>query len=344
MDPGPRREPSTHRTHVRTTTHAASVERRLLRDAARPADEGTWTCVIDVRKTPEDVRVTDHALILRLPPHLSARRLEKYCVVQEGGDGDGDEGGFRYLRVSVHGCDVEDEKSAPGVGHPGTESRHPRALCRVVEVDGGDVVVASTDGGYGDGGNASGQTPGAHFSSPKKRVALVIDGFTHLAHRARPGRCFEAFGGAEAPGFEQAMALSRCRVGCRGGVPSGRAASSHAPITATRRRTFGASTGLGGGSEARTTARALARGALRRQLRRRARVSVRALVGRVGASARPPPGGGRGGSPVQALAETPIANLFQPRLTPDLLDDVADGFIASMHFTHAREVASDGRI
>jgi hypothetical protein len=27
-----------------------------------------------------------------------------------------------------------------------------------------------------------------------KRLSLVIDGFTHLLHRASPGRCFEVFG------------------------------------------------------------------------------------------------------------------------------------------------------
>ena len=101
-----------------------------------------------------------------------------------------------------------------------------------------------------------------------------------------------------------------------------------------------------------------------------------ALVGRVGASASASASGAEG--LIQALAaETPHShsipfrddssfqtfddglfddddglfdnsgrsNLADPvgiarRLTPDLLDDVADGFVASLHFTHAREIAS----
>ena len=50
---------------------------------------------------------------------------------------------------------------------------------------------------------------------------------------------------------------------------------------------------------------------------------------------------------IQSLtAETPARMdpvWIARRLTPDLLDDVADGFIASLHFTHAREIVG-GRI
>ena len=178
----------------------APARRRLLRNADS-GRRGTWTCVIDVRKTPEDVRVTDHALILRLPPHAlraSSGELLRRAGRRRRRTRDGD--GFRYLRVSVHVRGVGDEKSAPGVGHPARGKSAPaRAVPRVVE--GGRRRRRRGFRGRRVRGRRGRVEPNPRVPNPrKKRVALVIDGFTHLAHRARPGRCFEAFGVPRPPG------------------------------------------------------------------------------------------------------------------------------------------------
>ena len=155
--------------------------------------------MIDVRKTPEDVRVTDHALILRLPPHLSARRLENYCVVRGGGDGDGDGDGSGTCASPCTFAAVGDEKSHRGWA-PGAESRHPRALChawlRWTAATSSWLPRTAARGR----GNAS--------SQKKKRVAPSSTG--SRTSRTGPARAvLRGVRGAEAPGFEQAM-------GCRG--------------------------------------------------------------------------------------------------------------------------------
>ena len=125
---------------------------------------GVWRFEIDARE-PGDVRVTDHALILKLPSNLSVRRLCNYDVHRGDNDGSRYEyNGSRYIRVSIEARRVGED---PGDGY-----RH--TLCHAwLKPEAGDVQVTGGDNG--------------------QRLSLVIDGFTHLLHRASPGRCFEAF-------------------------------------------------------------------------------------------------------------------------------------------------------
>ena len=316
------------------TDGGAPARRRLLRNADSAGRRGTFACVVPANG--EDARVTDHALILRLPPTLSARRLENYCVVRGGGDGGGASEATRYLRVSVHVRTVGDEKSAPGrdgEARGGRDGGHPRALCHAwLRVDGGDVVVASADddGGGGEGGNAS-------SAKKKKRVALVIDGFTHLAHRARPGRCFEAFGVPRPPSSNRRWGVGVVERGDE--WEDDVIHADHRNKATHLRARYRARRGFRGENNGAHTPGA------HFGVNYGARGCPYALVGRVGASASTSAGGAEG--LIQSLtAETPARMdpvWIARRLTPDLLDDVADGFIASLHFTHAREIVG-GRI
>lgn len=264
---------------------------------------GVWRCEIDARE-PGDVRVTDHALVLKLPSpsSLSVRKLCNYDVCR--GDDDGSMyNGSRYIRVSIEARRVGED---PGDGY-----RH--TLCHAwLKPEAGDVQVSGGDN--------------------CQRLSLVIDGFTHLLHRASPGRCFEVFGIPRLPnGSEARRALTGHEQRLQGLLDIDEEfamfhsdngnKSAHARHKYRARRGFRAENN-GAHSPG-------------------AHFGVN--YGRLGCPyqliGRPRSTHGTGGL-LQSLAGSSAANFANPRrLTPDVLKDVADGFTASMHFTHPHETS-----
>ena len=260
---------------------------------------GVWRCEIDARE-PGDVRVTDHALVLKLPSpsNLSVRRLCNYDVCR--GDDDGSMyNGSRYIRVSIEARRVGED---PGDGY-----RH--TLCHAwLKPEAGDVQVSGGDSG--------------------QRLSLVIDGFTHLLDRASPGRCFEVFGIPRLPnGSEARRALTGHEQRLQGLLDLDEEyamfhsdngnKSAHARHKYRSRRGFRAENN-GAHSPG-------------------AHFGVN--FGRLGCPYQligiPRSTHGTGGL-LQTLAGSSTTNFANPRrLTPDVLKDVADGFTASMHFMHS---------
>ena len=263
---------------------------------------GVWRFEIDARE-PGDVRVTDHALILKLPSNLSVRRLCNYDVHRGDNDGSRYEyNGSRYIRVSIEARRVGED---PGDGH-----RH--TLCHAwLKPEAGDVQVTGGDNG--------------------QRLSLVIDGFTHLLHRASPGRCFEVFGIPRLPNANE------FRGWLTGPTVTGTASmdideeyalfhSDHRNKSLHLRHKYRARRGFraeNNGAHSPGAHFGVNYGRLGCPYQ---------LIGRSRSTH------GTGGLlQSSAGSSTQVAN--PRRLTPDVLKDVADGFTASMHFTHSHEIA-----
>ena len=234
---------------------------------------------------------------------LVYRRLNNYDVYRAGTHG-GDDGSL-YIRVSIEARRVGED---PSDGY-----RH--TLCHAwLQPEAGDL----------SGGSENGEA-----------LSLVIDGFTHLLHRASPGRCFEAFWIPRLPNANE------FRGWLTGPMVTGKASmfideefalfhSDHRNKSAHLRHKYRARRGF----------RAENNGA------HSPGAHFGVNYGRHGCPyqliGRPRSTHGTGGL-LQSLAGSSTTNVTQGanprRLTPDLLKDVADGFTASMHFTHSHEIA-----
>jgi hypothetical protein len=305
----PRIEDASERYFERTDAEDWGYEHFDLCKVAGRGRGGVWRCEIDAGE-PGAVRVTDHALILKLPANFSARRLNNYDVYRGGTNAHGADDGSLYIRVSIEARRVGED---PSDGY-----RH--TLCHAwLQPEAGDLYGGSENGGDLYGGS------------------LVIDGFTHLLHRASPGRCFEAFGIPRLPNANDAFRgwLTGPKVPGTASMfideqfalfhSDNRNKSTHARHKYRSRRGFRAENN-GAHSPG-------------------AHFGVN--FGRLGCPyqliGRPRSTHGTGGLLQSSLAGGSAANVAQVanprRLTPDVLKDVADGFTASMHFTHSHEIA-----
>ena len=221
--PRPRREPSTHRTAEaceapRTDGGAPDEAPAAQKRGLGPVGEGRSRAPCP---RPTKTRVTDHALILRFSPRsprvvwrtTSARGEARRRHVCDGG------GASEATRLFGAPPRARRDGSGRKVGDRGGTGKPQRRARRRTPARAGPRVV---EGGRrrrrrglraDDDGGGGGRRGRASRQKKKKRVALVIDGFTHLAHRARPGRCFEAFGVPRPPSSNRRWGV---------GVPSGR--------------------------------------------------------------------------------------------------------------------------
>ena len=231
---------------------------------------------------------------------LVYRRLNNYDVYR-GGTHSGDDGSL-YIRVSIEARRVGED---PSDGY-----RH--TLCHAwLQPEAGDL----------SGGSENGEA-----------LSLVIDGFTHLLHRASPGRCFEAFWIPRLPNANE------FRGWLTGPMVTGKASmfideefalfhSDHRNKSAHLLHKYRARRGF----------RAENNGA------HSPGAHFGVNYGRLGCPyqliGRPRSTHGTGGL-LQSVADSSATNFANPRrLTPDVLKDVADGFTASMHFTHPHETS-----